>query len=51
MSKPILYLAGAIKGLSYESSTNWREYVKEKLYPEIIAISPMRCKEYLAKET
>lgn len=44
------YLAGAITGESFGSATNWREYVKNKLNPGIAGLSPLRAKDYLAKE-
>lgn len=63
MSKKV-YLAGPITGLSYGETTDWRQYVKDKLQyheyemhdmkfldtHEIRAFSPMRSKEYLSKE-
>lgn len=42
-----VYLAGPIAGTSYERCTSWREYVKTKLPPDIVAVSPMRRKPYL----
>jgi len=50
MKQFLLYCAGAITGLSYAGSTNWRDYIAGKLPPHIIAVSPMRGKDYLAKE-
>ena len=47
-SRPRVYLAGPITGLSYEGATDWREYAKRALAPEVIGVSPMRGKEYLA---
>ena len=47
MSKKV-YLAGPIRGLTYEGCNSWREYaIKELAEHNIIGISPMRCKEYL----
>ena len=47
-----VYLAGAIRGLSYGETTDWREYAKQKLAKHgIIGISPMRAKEFLKNET
>jgi nucleoside 2-deoxyribosyltransferase len=45
-----VYLAGPIRGLSYVSATDWRDYVKGELPPEIIARSPLRGKAYLQGE-
>lgn len=46
-----LYLAGAIKGLTYKGSTDWREYAKQELAKYgIIGVSPMRAKEFLKEE-
>lgn len=50
MKQFLLYCAGAITGISYAGSTDWREYVSEKLPPFIIAVSPMRGKKYLSQE-
>lgn len=47
-----VYLAGPITNLSYGDATSWREYVIKSLASENIrGISPLRCKEYLKKET
>jgi hypothetical protein len=48
MKQYLLYTAGAITGLSYKGSVDWRAYVASKMPPHIIAVSPMRAKEYLA---
>jgi nucleoside 2-deoxyribosyltransferase len=46
MSK-LVYLAGPIKGLSYEGSASWREYAKRELAKGgIVCLSPMRAKEF-----
>lgn len=50
-TRPRVYLAGPISGLSYEGATDWREYAKLHLGPEVIGVSPMRGKEYLAHLT
>ena len=43
-----VYLAGAIKGLNYKDSTDWREYAKQELAKDgIVGVSPMRAKEFL----
>ena len=40
-----VYLGGAIRGLSYEEITDWREYAKQELAKHgITGISPMRGK-------
>jgi len=47
MSK-LVYLAGPIDGLNYESCTNWREYAIAELKKDgITGLSPMRAKEFL----
>lgn len=46
----LLYCAGPITGVSYGESTDWREYVAQKLPAFIKAVSPLRGKEYLAGE-
>lgn len=43
-----VYLSGPIKGLVYGEATDWREHVTRKFPPHIIAISPMRSKEFLS---
>ena len=48
MSKPSVYLAGPITGLTYDGAADWREYAKTKLaLLGIDAFSPMRAKQYL----
>lgn len=47
----LVYLAGPIQGLSYGASTDWRGYVRAQLPGGIEAISPLRGKEFLSKET
>jgi len=45
-----VYLAGAIKGQTYDGCTYWRDYAKQKLSEwSIIGVSPMRAKEHLSK--
>lgn len=46
-SKPLVYLAGPITGLTYDQSTDWREKVHKALAPDIDTLSPMRAKAYL----
>lgn len=49
--KPTVYLAGPIKGLSYDGATTWREDAQIALAAVgIVALSPMRFKRYLAGE-
>jgi len=45
-----LYLAGPITGLSYGQSTDWRQYVADRLPSYICPVSPMRGKKYLEGE-
>lgn len=47
LPQSLLYLGGPISGLTYGDCTSWRDYVQKKLPPHIIAISPMRAKQYL----
>ncbi len=47
-SEKKVYLAGPIRGLSYDDCVDWREEAKEKLAEyDIIGVSPMRNKECL----
>lgn len=46
----LVYLAGPITGISYGECTDWRTYADTLLSPGIIGVSPMRAKEYLARE-
>ncbi len=50
MRQFIVYLAGPITGVSFDDSTDWREYVIKAMPREIIALSPLRGKTYLAEE-
>lgn len=50
MKEFLLYCAGPITGVSYDKSTDWREYVASRLPAHIKAVSPMRGKKYLASE-
>ena len=45
-----IYLCGPISGLSFDECTDWRKYVARRLASDIVPLSPMRGKEYLAKE-
>jgi nucleoside 2-deoxyribosyltransferase len=48
---PRAYLAGPIKGCTYNGATDWRQKVKDCLADVgIIGISPMRAKNYLKGE-
>lgn len=43
-----VYLSGPITGLTYEGSTDWREYARRRLAElDIEGLSPMRGKEFL----
>lgn len=46
-----IYLAGAITGESFGDATDWREYVRTKLSPGLVGLSPLRAKAYLGSET
>jgi nucleoside 2-deoxyribosyltransferase len=45
-----VYLAGGIAGMSYDEAVAWREYAISKFRFNIIGLSPMRGKAYLAGE-
>lgn len=47
----LVYLAGPITGLTYADAQDWRDFAKVQLAPHIVALSPLRCKQYLSKET
>ncbi len=50
-AKPLVYLAGPIKGLSYAGATDWRTHAAGLLHiGGIVALSPMRHKAYLRPE-
>lgn len=52
MTEKLVYLAGAISGVSYEGCNDWREYAKKELAKNgIIGLSPLRSREYLSHET
>ena len=50
MSKPKIYLAGAISGLTYDDAEAWRHGVASALSPDIECFSPLRNKQYLRSE-
>ena len=51
MSKPLVYLAGPITGLSYDGATSWREEAVSALAENgIVGLSPLRAKDYLLNE-
>lgn len=43
-----VYLAGPIRGRSYDEAMAWRRYVRERLPETIRVLSPLRAKPYLA---
>lgn len=45
-----VYLSGPITGLSYNGCTDWRRHFASLLYSDVVPLSPMRGKEYLAHE-
>lgn len=47
MTKPSVYLAGPITGVSWNGATSWRDDATTWLVPEITAFSPLRRKDYL----
>jgi nucleoside 2-deoxyribosyltransferase len=48
MSKPKVYLAGPITGLTFEDAQGWRDIAARSLAPEINAFSPLRNKTFLS---
>lgn len=46
-----VYLAGHISGLSYTQTTSWRQQVIDNIDYRIKCYSPLRAKQYLAKES
>ena len=46
-TRPLIYLAGGITGLTYGAATDWREYVRAALAPRILTASPMRAKQHI----
>jgi hypothetical protein len=49
MVQKLVYLAGPIRGLNYDSANDWRSYTCEKLADGnsgIIGVSPMRAKNF-----
>lgn len=49
MSK-LIYLCGPITELSYGGATDWRKAIEKLLIPGIEVLSPLRGKDFLAKE-
>jgi len=48
MNKPLVYLAGPIKFLTYDEASEWREQARDLFEAYgILVLSPMRGKEYL----
>ena len=49
MSRPTVYLAGAITGSSFDGATSWRQIAIERLADSgIVGVSPLRGKAYLS---
>lgn len=46
--KYLAYLAGPITGLNFNNAIDWREKIIELLPEDIVGISPLRGKNYLA---
>lgn len=46
----LVYLAGPITGLDWKSAIEWRQYAIDNFPSNIIGVSPLRGKEYLASE-
>lgn len=42
-----VYLAGPIKGCTHDEAVEWRDWVKVRLLPGIVGVSPMRHKDFL----
>ncbi len=45
MDKPSVYLAGPISGQTLDGCNDWREWVMQKLGPEIVGLNPLRSKK------
>lgn len=43
-----IYLSGPITGLTYKGCTDWRKQVAEELADDVVGVSPLRGKDYLA---
>jgi nucleoside 2-deoxyribosyltransferase len=50
MKEFLVYCAGPISGLTYGESVDWRKQVADAFPSHIKAVSPMRGKDFLAKE-
>lgn len=51
MTKPLVYLAGGIAGLSGQDATNWRLEAHRSLsWRDIETLDPMRAKQFLARQ-
>ena len=46
-----IYLSGPITGLSYKGCTSWRQHVAKELASDVVGLSPLRGKDFLAKMT
>ena len=51
MSERLVFLSGPVTGNAYDSTLSWREEVAKALPSDIVAVSPMRGKDYLKEET
>lgn len=52
MSKPLVYLAGAIAGLAYDDAADWRNIAKHRLAERgIETLSPLRAKSVLRENS
>lgn len=51
MKDYLVYLAGPITGLTYEGASDWREWVAARFPAYIVAVSPLRGKDYLPRGT
>lgn len=43
----LVYLSGPISGLTHDQCDEWRQYVRERLAPGVVSVSPMRGKDSL----
>ena len=43
-----IYLSGPITGCTYKGCTDWRKKVAEELASDVVGVSPLRGKDYLA---
>jgi len=50
LSKPCIYLAGPITGLTFDGCTEWRDQFTELMGDDYRCLSPMRAKDFLQNQ-